>query len=305
MKRLMLVAVFAAFGLAACKDEGTVVAKVGSAKITEAVLAEKLASTPPAYQNYVNTPIGRKQFIEAIVRENIMIEAAKQAGVDKRGEYTQAINEFKTEQERQFNEYKDGLLIETYLKEVHSGVVATEADIEQYYEANRKLFDSPVAYTARHILVTSPDVAEQTLARLETGEDFAKVAQEVSEDNGSSQNGGLIGPFKRGDLVIEFEKEALALNDNEMSGIVETPYGYHIILKVSEQELPAFSYDQAKAEIKITIERERFEKWFEDTRSRLGVTVNYDLPATPSEAAIAIEDEPIAVEMEEEFQEEA
>lgn len=301
MKRLMLLAVFAVFGLAACKDEGPVVAKVGGTKITETVLSEKLASTPPAYQNYVNTPVGRKQFIDAVVRENIMIEAAKQAGVNKRSEYTQALDEFKNEQARQFNEYKDGLLIETYLKEVHSGVAASAEDIENYYQENKNLFDHPVSYTVKHVLVTDREVAEKAFERLEAGESFDAVAQEVSEDRGSSQNGGLIGPFKRGDLVVEFEKAALELKDNEMSGIVETPYGFHIILKVAEQELPAYTYDQASAEIKRILERERFEKWFEDIRSSLGVTVNYDLPASAGTdtGAINDSDEPMTIETDE------
>ncbi len=295
MKRLMLVVVFAAFGLglAACKDEGAVVAKVGSTKITEAVLTEKLASTPPPYQNYVNSQIGRKQFIDAVVRENIMIESAKQAGINKRSEYTQALEEFKADQERQFKEYKDGLLIETYLKELHSGIAATEADIEKYYQENKDLYDHPIAYTARHILVTDRAVAEEALSRIEKGEKFEAVAQELSEDRGSSQNGGLIGPFKRGDLVAEFEKAALALKENEMSDIVETPYGFHIIVKVSEEELPAYTYDQAKIMIKASIERERFEKWFENTRSKLGVTVNYDTPSDKKEAPAGV----VSVEM--------
>ena len=78
-----------------------------------------------------------------------------------------------------------------------------------------------------------------------------------------------------------------------MSDIVETPYGFHIIVKVSEEELPAYTYDQAKIMIKASIERERFEKWFENTRSKLGVTVNYDTPSDKKEAPAGV----VSVEM--------
>ncbi|MCL2390214.1 MAG: peptidylprolyl isomerase [Endomicrobia bacterium] len=284
MKKTLLFAAVVLIGFSACKRDGNIVAKVGGTKITEAALEEKLAATPPAYQSYVNTPSGRKQFIDSVVREAIVVEAAKQAGVEKRKEYSEALKEFKAEQQRQLEEYKSGLLIETYIKELHSSIMASDADIQKYYDANKEEFEKPVAYTVRHILVSSKEEAESAYARLQKGESFEKVAKEISQDRGSAQNGGLIGPFRKGELVPEFEKVALSLKNNEMSGIVETSYGYHIIFKVSEQILPAVSFESAAPEIRRIIEKERFEKWFEDKRKSLGVQVNYDL-AMPSAAA--------------------
>jgi Parvulin-like peptidyl-prolyl isomerase len=276
MKKVLVLSVLAVFSLCACKEkEAVVIAKVGGAKITDTMLAEKLENTPPAYQNYVNTALGRKQFVDAVVRENIMLEAARQAGVNKRSEYNDLIAEFKQEQARQFNEYQDGLLIETYLKEIHNSILASDADIEQYYNQNKELFDAPVAYTAKHVLLTSREEAETAFGRLQSGESFDTVAREMSQDTASAANGGLIGTFKRGELVPEFEKVALELKNGEMSEIVETPYGFHIILKVSDEKLPAIPFEKAQAEIKRTIEKERFDKWFEDARQKLGVTVDY------------------------------
>lgn len=276
MKKVLLLSIITAFSFAACKkDQGVVVAKVGGTEITDTLLAEKLQNTPPAYQNFVNTSLGRRQFIEAIVRENIMLEAAKQAGVNKKSEYTSSLEDFKREQERQLGEYRDGLLIEMYLREMQSSILASETDIEQYYNENKQQFDAPVAYTVRHILVTDRAEAEMALARIEGGESFENVAREVSQDTGSVASGGLIGPFKRGELVPEFEKVALDLKLNEMSGIVETSYGFHIIFKVSEENLSPVSFEEAKQDIKRTIEKERFDNWFEATRQRLGVTVDY------------------------------
>ena len=277
MKKVLMLSVLAVFALGACKERGTtVIAKVGGTQITDTMLAEKLQNTPPAYQDYVNTPLGRKQFVDAAVRENIMLEAAKQAGVNKRAEYTEALADFKREQERQLREFQDGLLIETYLREVHTKIVAGEADIQEYYDLNREQFDSPVAYTVKHILLTDRAEAEAAYARLQNGENFEDVAREMSQDTASAAQGGLLmGSFKRGDLVPEFEKAALALQNNELSGIIETSYGYHIILKVSEEKLPPMTFEQATPEIKRIIERERFDKWFEETKQKLGVTVDY------------------------------
>ncbi|AKL98584.1 foldase protein PrsA [Endomicrobium proavitum] len=278
MKKVFLAVLFAAVGLGACSN-GDVVAKVGGSKITEASLNEKLAQTPPNYQEYVNTPVGRKQFIDAVVRERIVIEAAKDAGVAKKDEYKNAVKAFEAEQKRQFEEYKNGLLIQAYVPELQASITATDADIKAYYDANKALFDKPVEYTVKHILVPTREQAESAFARLQSGESFDKVAKEVSQDAASASKGGLIGPFKRGALVKEFEVAALNLKKGELSGIVETSYGYHIIYKVSEKTLPGVSFEKAAAEIKGIIEKERFDQWFADENKKLNVKVNYDLPS--------------------------
>jgi parvulin-like peptidyl-prolyl isomerase len=281
MKRLLLlvVTVGVGFGLSSCKKDSQVVAKVGGEEITAAVLNEKLATTPPEYQNYANTPLGRKQFIDAVVREAIVVESAKKAGVNKRAEYKKSLKDFKSEQAKQFVEYKNNLLIETYIKKVHESVLPTDADIQAYYDTNKALFENPVEYTVRHILVSDLQTAQNAYERLQNGESFEKVAKEVSRDNGSAVNGGLLS-FKRGELVPEFEQVVLNLKNNEMSGIVETPYGYHVIFKVSEKKLSPIPFDKAKERIKKTLEKERFDAWFTQERQKLGVKVNYEISVT-------------------------
>lgn len=73
------------------------------------------------------------------------------------------------------------------------------------------------------------DTAEDLLARIEGGEDFAAIAKEFSEDAGSAQNGGNLGESARGTYVTEFEDAAYALEPGEVSDIVESPLGFHII----------------------------------------------------------------------------
>jgi parvulin-like peptidyl-prolyl isomerase len=107
---------------------------------------------------------------------------------------------------------------------------------------------------------------------------FERVVREYSQDPSSIQSDGLIGPFKKGELVPEFEKVTLELNIGQVSEIVETTYGYHIIYKVSQRTLPAMSFDEAVPEIRRILEREKFDRWFEDRKKELRVKVNYDIP---------------------------
>ena len=88
------------------------------------------------------------------------------------------------------------------------------------------------AYFAEHP-ESDPKVARQKaediLKRVKAGEDFATLAKENSDDTGSKEQGGDLGWFGRGQMVKEFEDAAFALKDNEVSGIVETKFGFHII----------------------------------------------------------------------------
>ncbi len=82
-----------------------------------------------------------------------------------------------------------------------------------------------------HILVEKESTAKEVLEKLKKGESFAKLAMEYSID-GSRKRGGDLGFFSRGTMVREFENAAFALKPGEVSGIVKTQFGYHIIKRL-------------------------------------------------------------------------
>jgi parvulin-like peptidyl-prolyl isomerase len=83
-----------------------------------------------------------------------------------------------------------------------------------------------------HILVEKFSVAQEVLQKLNGGESFAKLAEQYSID-GSRKHGGDLGEFGRGMMVKEFENAAFALEKGQVSGIVKTQFGYHIIKRLS------------------------------------------------------------------------
>jgi peptidyl-prolyl cis-trans isomerase C len=117
----------------------------------------------------------------------------------------------------------------------------SDAEVRAYYRDNQDRFMLPEAVTASHILIrATPDAApdERAAARrraVETrdqvlgGADFGRMARDVSEDAGSALAGGLVGTFPRGRMDPAFETAAFSVKPGEISEVVETPFGFHII----------------------------------------------------------------------------
>jgi parvulin-like peptidyl-prolyl isomerase len=260
----------------ACADKDPVVVKVGKDKIRRSEIELKINNAP--YQEYVNTPLGKRQFIDWIVREAVLVESAKKDGMDKEKSYKETLKDFKEQQLRQLEEYKNNLLIELYFRKIQDEISVSNEEIAAYYEAHKAEFDFPVVYTVRHILVLDRGTAEKAYEEIQRGMSFEKVVAQYSQDPSSAQNGGLIGPFRKGELVPGFEKAALSLSPGEISEIIETPYGFHIIYKVSQKTFAPISFADAAPEIRRILEREKFDEWFELKKQELGVKVNYDIP---------------------------
>lgn len=141
---------------------------------------------------------------------------------------------------------RDMAIRELIDKQVAQKVVVTDEESKIYYDTNPELFKQPEQVKARHILVKVDGKSSETekieareeikkiQQKLQNGEDFASLAKEFSQGP-SSVNGGDLGFFRRGQMVKPFEDAAFALKPNEISDIVETQFGYHLI-KVEEKK---------------------------------------------------------------------
>lgn len=168
-------------------------------------------------------------------------------------------------------------------RELKIGV--SDDEVKKFYNDNPSKFEQPEMVRASHILVTTKDLdtnkdvsedqkaakhkkAEDLLKRARAGEDFAKLAKENSDDPGSRDKGGEY-QFARGQMVPEFEAAAFSLKTNEVSDIVTTQYGYHII-KLSEK-IPAKKVELAKvsSEIKDYLKQQQMQSRQQDLQTFL------------------------------------
>jgi len=169
----------------------------------------------------------------------------------------------------------------------------SETEMKKYYEDNKKSFYTD-SVTASHILLKTQDSegkelsaekkkeakkkAQEALAKVKSGEDFAKVAKKYSQDS-SASNGGELGTFGRGQMVSEFEKAAFNMKKGEISDIVETEYGYHIIKvtgRVDKQE----TYNDVKDKIKTTLAGQKYTEYVEKLKKDSKIEQKEDVVKT-------------------------
>lgn len=147
-------------------------------------------------------------------------------------------------------------------KEAIEELLANEVErLQQAYEQRRSEFDRPEEVRARHILIRKApegDEAAETearvklaaaLARLEGGEAFADVAADLSDDPGSKARGGDLGFFSRGAMVKAFEDVAFSLELGQVSDVVESNFGKHIILLEEKRPAELTPFDEARTQI--------------------------------------------------------
>ncbi|MBT9155980.1 MAG: Foldase protein PrsA 2 [Firmicutes bacterium] len=138
-----------------------------------------------------------------------------------------------------FDEYvADSLLIYRLRSQLSEGITVSEADARAYFEANRQAFNLPEMIRLRHVLVAEEREATGLLRSLRAGEDFAAVARKFSRDIVSAELGGDLNWRRRGEFPEAFEAAAWALaRVNDISEVVKTAQGYHIIRLEGKQPL--------------------------------------------------------------------
>jgi len=157
---------------------------------------------------------------------------------------------------------------------VASQVQVTNGDLLSYYRDHEEQYRVPEQVNVRHILIKTPTPgpdgkvdpnavkaaekkAEDVLAQLKAGGDFAALAKKYSDDTASAQNGGSLGWIERGRTVPEFEKAAFSLKKGETSGLVQSTYGFHIIRVDDKQEAHLKSLDEVRAEIEPIVRQQK------------------------------------------------
>ena len=178
--------------------------------------------------------------------------------------------------ESRFKKFKDdiieNLLIQKYLISKISELEVMPEEVLTFLEQYRSMFSGDLV-KAGHILVETEGEAEEILAQLRNGSDFTELAAEKSIDT-SAVVGGDLGWFGRGVMVKEFEDAAFNLSVGEVSGVVETQFGYHIIKVFNRTTIPSPNLEDIRPlvesslfNIKLRNNREKFDELINEIKS--------------------------------------
>ncbi|NIS62869.1 MAG: hypothetical protein GTO13_19875 [Proteobacteria bacterium] len=171
---------------------------------------------------------------------------------------------------------------------VRKEVIVDDERLKRFYSEHIERFKEPDQIRASHILIMIPQGAEDllvealrhkgetTLERLRRGEDFQELARLYSDD-ASAKNGGDLGFFKKGELLPEFERATLSLQPGQVSGLVRTKIGFHIIKVTEIKEGSVIPYEEVTEKVRnhyIQEESKRLYKaWIEKVKAESFIEV--------------------------------
>jgi peptidyl-prolyl cis-trans isomerase C len=234
-------------------QDPNVLAKIGNKKITQEDINRVIGYYDLEQRKMIEkNPQLKEAILWQVVQGAVIAKIAKEKGFDKKPE-------IKGQQEMIVTNF----LATQYLqKEVIDKVTITENKVKAYYKDHNEVFKTPEMIRVRHILIkvepsateevkkTAKAKAEEVLERLKKGEDFAKLSAEVSDDPGTKDKGGDLDFFPKGTMIPAFEEVAFSLKPGEISGLVETEYGYHIIRMEEKKEAVMEPYEKIKDKVK-------------------------------------------------------
>jgi peptidyl-prolyl cis-trans isomerase C len=217
---------------ATARADPKILAKVDGAAITEDDYNDALADIGPGLPEKLEGPEREKYVLDYLIDLRLV---AKQALADK----LDGTADFA----RRLAYYHDKLAMEGLLTNVAKSATTEEAERKAYDEAAKAQPPEPEVH-ARHILLPTEEEAKAALARIKAGEDFAKVATELSKD--PAGDGGDLGWFTKDRMVPEFADAAFKLEPGQVSDPVKSQFGWHII-KVEGKRMKTFPpFEQVK-----------------------------------------------------------
>ena len=246
MRRLLYLIAVALIAFTSCAkdDSNKVLAKVGSRKIKVGDFREAYMKIPPAYLPKEGGVAGRKQVLDDLVSKELLVLEARERGLDKDAEISRNMEKMK----------EQVLLRDLYDREVNTKAKVVEKELKERYEQMAREEE----VRARHILVSTPERAQEVLRKAKAGEDFAALATRYSEDRSTSSAGGDLG-FLGKDVMLppEFHDALFKLQTGQVSEVVKTNFGYHII-KVDEKrkrQLEPFENMKGTLESKLLMDK--------------------------------------------------
>lgn len=240
------------------EQKGQVLAEVNGTVITTEDFKKEVEVLPPYLKQMAASPDGRKEMLDSMVVRELVLQDAQKQGVDKSPEVAAKMEDMKKR-----------VIVEAYLKKkVAEQADISDADLQKFYDQNKEKFKTGEQIRASHILVKSEKEAQDVLAQLKGGMKFEDLARKFSTDP-AGQKGGDLGWFGKDSMIPEFEKVAFALKEGEVSGVVKTKFGYHVIKLVGKRPAGVLPFAEVKEQLKASLLPEKQQEVFKKVKEEL------------------------------------
>jgi peptidyl-prolyl cis-trans isomerase C len=278
-------------------DSATIVASVNGKEINQAELDREVVNISQRYSSQMQgLPVPddiESKALDSLITKELLYEASRKAQIEIDDQQVdqnlqQAISRFPDKEafdavlkrenitvDELKSEIRHGLAIQKYVEDTFvSKATVSDDEIKSYYDSNQELFKHPEMVKASHILVSLNSDADDTqkaearkkiedlAKKIKEGKDFAELASAHS-DCPSSSNGGDLGFFKKGQMVKSFEDAAFSMDPGQVSPVVETRFGFHLIKVAEKQPEGTYSLDQVKPQIQQMLIREKVQQLME------------------------------------------
>lgn len=255
--------------------ESKVVATINGENVTADDLDRMYRNLSPNMRASYEKAGGKKQFLQQYVGKRLIVQEAVKGSFDKRTDVAAALRDA-----------RETALFDLYVRYNIAASTVSEAEMRRYYEAHQGEFQTPETIKARHIIATPGDdrVMNTTGDNAKTDADaqkkindlrkaaetnkemFSSLALRFSED-AAAPSGGDLGWFTRGQMVKEFEAAAFATPVGQVSPVVKSTFGYHIILVEDRREGGVKPFEEVASEIRERLLTERADRVMADLNS--------------------------------------
>ncbi|MBI4655406.1 MAG: peptidylprolyl isomerase [Elusimicrobia bacterium] len=256
IKLSLLASVIACFLFAACarnSNEKTI-AKVGGMKITETYLNEKLGEISPETAGYLHTALGRKQLLDILIHEKLILLAARKSPVAASELYRGQVRKMEEEMKKRLDEYKDYILAKMWIEDMRQvSLKVADAEIDEYF------YKHPYEILIEHYHFPSYKEAEDAVKKMRSGSAMKDVS------------GGKLPPMMYGEFIPELEDVAFNMRTGEIQGVIATKMGFHAIKKISQAKKELTG--EIKERTRKIVERKKFDAHLENLQSKYKVEV--------------------------------
>jgi peptidyl-prolyl cis-trans isomerase C len=302
-------------------SETDVVAVVNGKNISQESLQQKLSFVEKRYASQggqlsdEQLSMIKKDILERMIEKELLYQESKEAGISVGDEKVNSqLEQFKAKfpndeayqaqlsqlgytEEMIRKEIRENMAIQELIEqEIASDIEISDTELKAYYDENTEQFTTPEQVKARHILVKTDqsdseeqkkearEEIEAIQKRLEEGEKFEELAKEESEGP-SGKKGGDLGYFSKGRMVKPFEEAAFAMEPGNVSDIVETRFGFHLIKVEDKKPASKKGYEEVKKEIRQQIKNEKVKQSIDNYVSTLRekATIELKLPEAGKE----------------------